>query len=150
MSTPETPSPGASAQEVPVCYRHTDRESHIRCQRCDRPICPDCMRPAAVGFHCPECVREGARSTRAGRTAYGGLRPGNAGLTSTVLIGINVVVWVLILATGGRASDLVDHLALLPDSAFARNENGFPVLVRGFADGAYWQPLTSMFTHVEI
>jgi len=150
MSTPETPSPDASAQEVPVCYRHTDRESHIRCQRCDRPICPDCMRPAAVGFQCPSCVREGARSTRSGRTAYGGLRPGNAGLTSKVLIGINAVVWVLILATGGRSSDLVDKLALLPESALGRDSNGFPVLIQGVADGAWWQPFTSMFTHVEV
>ena len=60
---------------VPTCYRHPGRESYIRCQRCDRPICPDCMRDAAVGFQCVECVKEGAKTTRSGRTAYGGLRP---------------------------------------------------------------------------
>ena len=40
---------------MPTCYRHPERETYIRCQRCDRPICPDCMRDAAVGFHCPAC-----------------------------------------------------------------------------------------------
>src|SRR4051795_7343686 len=100
------PTTGPAAQGAPVCYRHTDREAHIRCQRCDRPICPDCMRPAAVGFQCPECVREGARSTRAGRTAYGGQRTGNPALTSQVLIGINVLVWLLIVVTGWRTSPL--------------------------------------------
>ena len=26
-----------------ACYRHPDRETYIRCTRCERPICPDCM-----------------------------------------------------------------------------------------------------------
>ena len=30
MSDPETPATGASEQEAPVCYRHTDREAYIR------------------------------------------------------------------------------------------------------------------------
>ena len=113
MTTGPTPEadPGTG---VPVCYRHPGRESHIRCQRCERPICPDCMRDAAVGFQCPECVAAGAKQTRSGRTAYGGLRPGNAGLTSMVLIAVNAAVWVAILATGGSSSRLVDYLGLRP------------------------------------
>ncbi len=150
MSTPESPSTGASEQEVPVCYRHTDRESHIRCQRCERPICPDCMRPASVGFHCPSCVKEGSRATRSGRTPYGGQRTGNPALTSQVLIGINVAVWVLILATGWRSSRLIYHLALTPLGAdFSLRGGGF-LHVTGVADGAPWQLVTSMFTQVEV
>ena len=149
MSTPDTPATGAPEQEAPVCYRHTDREAHIRCQRCDRRICPDCMRPAAVGFQCPSCIQEGAKSTRSGRTAYGGQRTGDPTLTSKVLIGLNVAVWLLILVTGGRSSRLVDVFALLPTSAFTL-VNGSPELVRGVTGGAPWQLLTSMFTHIEI
>lgn len=107
------------------------------------------MRPAAVGFQCPSCVREGSKQTRSGRTAYGGHRPGNPALTSQVLIGINLVVWGLILATGGRTSRLVDHLALLPVSAQSFR-GGFPVVVPGVADGAPWLLFSSMFTHVEL
>jgi membrane associated rhomboid family serine protease len=148
MSTPGTPSAGASEQEVPVCYRHTDREAHIRCQRCNRPICPDCMQPASVGFQCPSCVREGSKGTRSARTAYGGQRSGDPTLTSKALVALNVAVWVAIVATGGSRSTLVDRLALTP-RGFTRNfVDGTSQTVAGVADGAPWQLVTSMFTHV--
>ncbi|WP_028643722.1 rhomboid family intramembrane serine protease [Nocardioides sp. URHA0020] len=145
---------------VPTCYRHPGRESHIRCQRCDRPICPDCMRDAAVGFQCPQCVAEGAKSTRAGRTAYGGLRPTNASITSGVLIGINVAVWVALLASGGAGSRLLDLLGLRPNGV-CDLQNGFVQLqgdaasctgqwMPGVSDGAWWQLVTGGFTHVTI
>ena len=149
MSTPETPATGAPEQEAPVCYRHPAREAHIRCQRCDRRICPDCMRPASVGFQCPSCIAEGARSTRSGRTPYGGERSGNPALVSQVLIAVNAVVWLAIVATGGSSSRLFDLFALLPSSAYTL-VNGTPTLVHGVADGAPWQLVTSMFTHIEL
>ena len=51
------------AVETPpqTCYRHPDRRGGVICQRCDRPICPDCMHQASVGFHCPECTKQGAQ-----------------------------------------------------------------------------------------
>jgi membrane associated rhomboid family serine protease len=125
------------------------------------------MRQASVGFQCPSCVSEGARSTRSGRTAYGGLRSGDPGLTSQILIGINALVWVLIVSTGGAGSAWIARLALLPvgrcelADGSGRFLPGFGeaqcavspdrlTWFPGVADGAPWQLLTSMFTHVDI
>ena len=158
------PAAGAPTGAVPTCYRHPGREAYIKCQRCGRVICPDCMRDSAVGFQCPECVKEGSRATRSGRTAYGGLRPTNAAITSIVIIAINVAVWLAILLTGGRASRLFEYLVLRPNGLCdVPGRGGFEIpesqcdalfgssaFLPGVADGAYWQLITSAFTHLEI
>ena len=156
MSQPSPPTPETG---VPECYRHPGRETYIRCQRCDQPICPECMRDAAVGFQCVECVKKGTKDTRSGRTAYGGLRPTNASATSIGLIILNVAVWIGILATGGFASTAFDWLALRPKAycdlgAFIADTDSLScaagTLVPGVSDGAYWQVVTAMFTHVAV
>ncbi|HET7303667.1 MAG TPA: rhomboid family intramembrane serine protease [Segeticoccus sp.] len=87
-------------QQAPVCPRHPDRVSYVRCQRCGRPTCPECQRPAAVGIQCVDCIREANRATRPTRTTLGGrasrdTRP----LVTYTLIGICVLVWLGQLAT---------------------------------------------------
>jgi membrane associated rhomboid family serine protease len=156
------PTSGEPAAGVPTCYRHAGRETWIRCQRCERPICPDCMRDAAVGFQCPTCVAEGAKSTRSIQAPYGGKRSANPALTSMVLMGINAVVWLAILVTGGSRSDLVDRLGLRTDGTCAPGDGYLYDLSRaacdaaggqflaGVADGAWWQLVTSQFTHVQL
>lgn len=156
-----------AAAGVPTCYRHPDRESYISCQRCERTICPDCMREAAVGFQCPSCVSQGAKETRSGRTAYGGIRSAQPGLTSMVLIGINVAVWLGIVASGWTKSRLIDMLALIPSGqcgsidqpgGYYPGVNSEAVCTTigdgrwdpGVIDGAFWQLLTNAFTHVQL
>jgi membrane associated rhomboid family serine protease len=108
------------------------------------------MRPAAVGFQCPSCVREGSRQTRSGRTAYGGERSTDPALTSRVLIGLNVLVWLAIVVTGGNGSTLVRLLALRPSGGLVRAGGQLFQLPDGVAQGRFWQVLTVMFTHVEV
>ncbi len=135
---------------MPTCYRHPGRETYIRCQRCDRPICPDCMRDASVGFHCPSCVAEASRTVRSAQAAYGGKPSDDPRVTAQVLIGINALVWLLISATGGAASVWVDRLSLWRQDVVLSTGGGGVVRIHGVADGALWQLVTSMFTHVEI
>lgn len=40
-----------------VCYNHPDRETGLRCNRCDRPICTSCAVLTPTGYRCKECVR---------------------------------------------------------------------------------------------
>jgi membrane associated rhomboid family serine protease len=144
---PGTPSPGPG---VPVCHRHPGRETYIRCQRCDRPICPDCMHDAAVGFQCPDCVRTGAKQTRQGRTPYGGRVRGGPPVVTLTLIGLNLAVFLLVQFTGGRQSRLLGELGLMPSGGYFVDAQGFPYYAQGVADGAVWQLVTAMFTHLEI
>lgn len=51
-------SPKRVNSEVVVCYRHPERETGLRCNRCNQPICPKCAKRTPVGFRCPDCVRE--------------------------------------------------------------------------------------------
>ncbi len=80
---------------VAHCYRHPNREALIRCTRCDRPICPDCMRPASVGFHCPDDVQQGARTVRAPRTSVGARIMESPPYATLALLVLNVAVYVL-------------------------------------------------------
>jgi len=130
--------------QVPRCYRHPDRETYIRCQRCTRYICPDCMRQASVGFHCPECVAEGAAQVRQPRTVYGGAVAANSDVVTKVLIALNVVVFLLIQLTGEVASPLLSRLAMVGQVGFIEGIGA----TGGVADGAVWRLLTSVFVHV--
>lgn len=40
------------------CYNHPDRETGLRCNRCDRLICTSCAVRVATGYRCPQCIRE--------------------------------------------------------------------------------------------
>ncbi|MFG1868028.1 rhomboid family intramembrane serine protease [Micromonospora arborensis] len=146
-----------SPPTAPVCYRHPGRETYVRCTRCDRPICPDCMREASVGHQCPECVNEGRRSVRPARTAFGGGTAGRHGYVTKALIAVNVLFMLLSIASdrGGDAAlggsgfgglmggptpltnwGSVLGLAVLPDGTLG-----------GIAEGQWYRLVTAMFLH---
>jgi MFS family permease len=45
------------AAPVLYCANHPGRETVLRCNRCDKPICTDCAVLTPVGYRCRECVR---------------------------------------------------------------------------------------------
>ncbi|ASR55975.1 rhomboid family intramembrane serine protease [Cellulomonas sp. PSBB021] len=82
-------------EQPPVCPRHPDRVAYVRCQRCGRPVCPDCQRPAAVGVQCVDCVRDAASTQRTARTQFGGVvRPGIRPVVTLTIIAVCVVAFI--------------------------------------------------------
>ncbi|PKW07186.1 Membrane associated serine protease, rhomboid family [Streptomyces sp. 1222.5] len=135
---------------VTTCYRHPRVESHVRCTRCDRYICPSCMREAAVGHQCVGCVKEGARTVRQARTVFGG-RISAVPLVTYVLIGLNVLAYLAELA---RPS-VVDRFGML--GAGLRDTDGAHYLwqypygsmhAEGLVGGEWERLLTSAFLHM--
>src|SRR5512141_190101 len=39
------------------CANHPTVETTLRCNRCDKPICPKCAVKSPVGYRCRECVK---------------------------------------------------------------------------------------------
>lgn len=72
--------------QPPVCPRHPDRISYVRCQRCGRPACPECVVQAPVGVQCVDCVREARDAAPPTRTVLGApVRAGRPVVTLTII-----------------------------------------------------------------
>lgn len=130
MSSGGAPGPEYEAPGFAACYRHADRPTGINCQRCHRPICGECMRPASVGFQCPQCASPGRSGVRIPRTLFGAaLKPGGGSATKVVM-GILIATYVLDLVTRG----LVAGLLVMSNEAVAA--------------GQFWRLVTSSFAGV--
>ena len=143
MTQPPVPSGAGPAPDevVPTCYRHPNRETYVRCQRCNRPICPECQIPASVGVQCPDDVREGNRSIRQTRTTFGGVARAGAGAPVTMtLIGLCVVAF---LAQQVIGDEVIIRYALI--GAADASDLGLGNI--GVAYGEYYRLLTAAFLH---
>lgn len=119
---PAPPPPGA-----PTCYRHPDRPTWVGCVRCGRPVCPECMRSAAVGHQCVDCVRAALAAGPTVAPAWVSQRTGVPVVTYG-LIAVNVVVFVMELTS----RMLQTRLSLWPPAV---------------AGGDYYRLVTSAFMH---
>lgn len=114
--------PAEAAPPAPVCYRHLERETWIQCTRCQRPICPECMNAASVGYQCPECVSAGVASIPESRTVFGG-RLTRDGAVTTSLMGICAFLFVTVTLLdlgGGLARWGMQPLAIALDGEWFR------------------------------
>lgn len=68
---PRSPSATEStAATSPHCAFHPGRETLLSCTQCDRPACPECLRPAAVGQHCVGCTEGRPEAGAAGAARF--------------------------------------------------------------------------------
>jgi hypothetical protein len=43
--------------ETLTCYKHPGRETLLRCNKCNRPICAQCAVRTPTGYSCKDCIR---------------------------------------------------------------------------------------------
>ncbi|MFD5635742.1 rhomboid family intramembrane serine protease [Streptomyces sp. NPDC127077] len=130
------------SRSLPGCYRHPDREASVRCTRCERPICPECMVSASVGFQCPECVRGGSGTghtpaANQPRTLAGGTVASDPRLVTKLLIGLNLALYLVQVVVGDAFTNSFD----LFGRAWLSGE------FQGVAEGQWYRMVTSMFLH---
>ena len=129
--------PIGAEPETPVCARHSDRPTRLRCTRCDRPACPECLRDASVGMQCVDCVNEGARSVRQARTSAGAVASTGRPVITQVMIALNVLAYVVTVVQSGSPmnnsrAELFTATSMIPELT---------------ANGEWWRILTSGFMH---
>ena len=126
------------------CAFHPNVLTAVTCSNCGRPICPKDMFDAPVGIHCPICagkMREGALGragyrVRAGAGRLPGARRLGRSELTTLLIAANVIVYLLMVATGTPTS----RETLL---RFGARPGPLPA-------SQWWRLFTSMFVHFGI
>ncbi len=136
---PPPGQPGYGAAATETCAFHPGRPTALHCTRCGRPACPECLTQASVGFHCRACVAESRANQRVARTVTGA-RVGQQPMVTFVLIGINVLIFLITAIQAGSGVDLSPS-RIFQDGTLA------PTLV---ASGQWWRLLTSGFLHLSV
>jgi len=137
---PEDPPERTSGLIMETCYRHPRVVTGVHCTRCGRPICPECMNPAPVGYQCPDCVAE-ARRTAPRRRVRVRFLVGRPGSITTSLLVINVVMFVIETIMGGSGS-----LFEGPNILKLYQLGGlYPPAIA--LSHQYWRLITPMFLH---
>jgi len=123
--------------ETQTCYRHPDRETRVSCSSCGRPICPECMTPTPVGMRCPECASQRTRVVRNPTGAPSGFEAFPA---TCVLIAINVVAYLVEIASGSGGLGEQSGKVIVNFGLFG------PFV----AEGEWYRLITSGFLHASL
>jgi membrane associated rhomboid family serine protease len=139
------------------CYRHPSVATGVHCTRCGRPICPDCMHPAAVGYQCPECLRE-ARQTAPRRRIRVRFFLGRPGSITTLLLITNLAMFAVEVAishgaglfNGPSEQQLFDLGAMFPPAIAGSGHIVGGNLIVGHFTPQYWRLFSAMFLHANL
>ncbi len=127
------------------CYRHPNRETYVSCSECGRGICPDCMVFGPVGIRCPDHAKGAAAAPKQRAKVTARRLSAPVGLVTRILIGVNVGVYLLELATGAginaNSGWIYEHGVLI---ATAIDSSGHAI---GVAQGDWWRLITAPFLH---
>ncbi len=98
------------------CYVHPDRETGLRCKRCEKPICASCAQRTPTGYLCKDCVRSHQKSFDTSEWydfIFGFLTAGILSTVATVLIilisSIGFIGWFLALSAAPIAGTTISE-----------------------------------------
>jgi small-conductance mechanosensitive channel len=96
------------------CYVHPNRETALRCNNCDRPICASCAVRTPTGYRCKECVRERQKTFETSEWydyVLGFIVAGALSAVATFLVsligGIGFFGWIIIFAGAPTAAVMI-------------------------------------------
>jgi len=142
----QVPPPPAGAV---ACKRHPGTQTMLRCTRCGDPICPDCMRPAAVGYQCPSCARGSKQEIHRPAQQVAAVAPGRGLTLTNALLLLLVAIYGLEVFVGGAASLIngprIGVLVRLGASVGVWCTASGKVV--GIAAGEPWRLATAVFLH---
>jgi len=96
------------------CYVHPNRETSLRCNNCERPICASCAVRTPTGYRCRECVRGQQQIFNTAEWldyvigfVAAGILSGIASFLVTLIGGIGFLGWFLIAAGAPTAAAVI-------------------------------------------
>lgn len=129
---------------TPVCYRHPDRPTRLRCSECDRPICVECTHDAAVGQKCPEHAVAGGRHRIVDARRTTGRF---SSLDAAPFTKWTIIVTVAVFVIGFLLPDVADWMAgtrvrggIIPNGHLEHSN-------RALANGELWRMVTHVLLH---
>ncbi len=100
-----------STTETLYCYIHPNRETSLRCNNCNRPICAACAVRTPTGYRCRECVKGQLKVFDTSQWydyvvgfIVATLLSAVAGFLVTLIGGIGLIGWFLIIAGAPTAA----------------------------------------------
>ena len=98
------------------CYVHPNRETSLRCNNCERPICASCAVRTPTGYRCKECVRDRQKTFDTSEWydfisgfITAAVLSGIASFLVTLIGGIGFIGWFLIAAGAPTAGVLISE-----------------------------------------
>ena len=98
------------------CYVHPNRETSLRCNNCERPICASCAVRTPTGYRCRECVRDRQKTFDTSEWydylsgfVVAAILSGIAAFLVTLIGGIGFFGWFLIAAGAPTAGVLISE-----------------------------------------
>ncbi len=141
--------------QIHYCARHPQRDTELRCNRCERYMCVECAKRTPVGYTCRQCVRgHEDRFFEGGAIDYGlvaatGAVAGALLPILQLLVGGFVILGFLVApAIGGAAAQIALQLTGRRRGRYSGYLAGGGLLAGGFASALLLAGGLGLFTFI--